>query len=238
MPFVPTERRSARPAGGAGRGSPLTSREEHDLRPARVDEPGALVQRADVRPLRRDAVHAGRGHRAVRVPPRDAPAVELREARGGERVGGVDRIGPEDEPADLAGVPVRLTDALLGRVPEQLGGSVDAPVAAGDERRAIGDPRVDDELAGLALEPREHRVDGDGDPGHDGGDVGVDERRQLLPVAAPERAHLDRRHRRTSSGTGANRARDGGRYRCGTPESYRPRSKTTSTLSCSYALKR
>ncbi len=68
----------------------------------------------------------------------------------------------------------------------------DAPPLLRDEGEPFGDPRIDDELARLPLELVQDRVDRNGHAGHDGGDVGVDERGQLDPVVTAEAAHLDR----------------------------------------------
>jgi hypothetical protein len=56
----------------------------------------------------------------------------------------------------------------------------------GDERRPIDHPRVDEELAGLALELVEHGVHGHGHTGDDGLRVRVDQGGQLVAVGAAE----------------------------------------------------
>jgi len=60
-----------------------------------------------------------------------------------------------------------------------------------DERRTLSHPRIDDELTGLALELAKQAGDRDGAPGHDGGDVGVDEPGQLLAIGTTKRTHLE-----------------------------------------------
>jgi len=51
-----------------------------------------------------------------------------------------------------------------------------------DKGAALGDPRVNDELAGIALQLAQDRVDRHRDVRHDGGDVRIDQARDLLAV--------------------------------------------------------
>jgi hypothetical protein len=93
--------------------------QQHDLGVAVVDEPGPLVQGADVRPLLGEAVHAGRGQRAVGRPSRHLPAPQLVQAGRHEGVGrgcrvrpGA-RLRPVQQPVDLPGASV-LRSATQG----------------------------------------------------------------------------------------------------------------------------
>ena len=67
----------------------------------------------------------------------------------------------------------------------------DRVLLLGNQRGALGDPRIGDGLTRLPLQVTEHG--GDGDPGarHDRGGVRVDQRGQLVPVPAAEWAYLD-----------------------------------------------
>ncbi len=71
-----------------------------------------------------------------------------------------------------------------------MGGGDDPVVLVGDERLPLDDPAVDDELAGLGLEMAEQRLHRQGGAGQDGGDVGVDQSGQLVPVGPYEGADL------------------------------------------------
>ena len=114
--------------------------------------------------------------------------------------------------------PRRPLDVELGVVRDLRARLLEAGHEPGEDERlrlgaALGEPALheqdveslahDDVLAGRAELPLELAQDaGDGDraAGHDGPDVGVDERGQLLPILTSKRAHLDR-HGRTSGGT-------------------------------------
>ena len=85
-----------------------------------------------------------------------------------------------------------LAGALVGVVAEQVGGGLDAAALLGDQRGPVADPRVGDELAGLALELAEHGVHGHRDARHHRRHVRVDQLGQLITVTAAERADLDR----------------------------------------------
>jgi hypothetical protein len=78
-------------------------------------------------------------------------------------------------------------------------GRDDALPLLGDERRALAHPGADDEFVRLALELAHHGIDRDRHTRDDGRGVGVHQAGHLLPIPATERAHLDRRHQRTSS---------------------------------------
>jgi hypothetical protein len=130
---------------------------------------------------------------------------------------------PATSPSSRAvnGVAVGLAGAVVHRVAQQVGGGDDPLAAQRDERRAAGHPRVDDDLARLALELAEHRVDRDRPPRHDGLDVGVDERGELLAVTAPETGGCRWATTRQTSSVEGILLRIGGRHRCGTRGTYR-----------------
>jgi hypothetical protein len=56
----------------------------------------------------------------------------------------------------------------------------------------LAHPRIDDGLAGLALQVAEHRADRHPDARHDGRDVGVHQIGQLVPVTTVKGTHLGR----------------------------------------------
>jgi hypothetical protein len=64
-------------------------------------------------------------------------------------------------------------------------------VIDGHQAATLGDPRIDDELSGLALELGQDRVDRQGDTGDDSSDVTIDQLGQLITIATLERADLD-----------------------------------------------
>ncbi|HUB40744.1 MAG TPA: hypothetical protein VMA72_18000 [Streptosporangiaceae bacterium] len=101
-------------------------------------------------------------------------------------------LWPEQQPADLASIPVRLADALITGVPEQVRGRRHALPLFGHQRQPFADPRVDDELAWLTLQVAEYRGDRRCRARHYRSRVGVDEPGQLVAVAAAERAHFNR----------------------------------------------
>jgi hypothetical protein len=153
--------------GGRGRG-PVDRGPEDDLGPPVGPESGSLVDLPDVRPLLGYAVHPGRGQRPVGVAAGDTPPVELGVAGQSEGVAGfrrfrpVGRVEPADEPANLPRVAVDLAGVLVASVPHEVGGGHHPPALFGDQRHALADPPVDDELARLTLEPA-HRVCADTD---------------------------------------------------------------------------
>jgi hypothetical protein len=219
VPLIPTAPARHQPGDGrVGRLRQLVDPgQQHDLGVAVLGEaePGSLVQGADVRPLGGEAVHAGRGQRAVGVPACHRPAPELGQAGRHESVGGdhrarpVARLRPVQQPADLPSPAHGLGDLLAGAVAQQVGGGHHPAPLLGHQRDPLGDPGVDDELAGVALQLAQHRVDRHRHTRHDGLDVGVDQRGELLAVGAAEGAYLDighggppRRRRRWREGAG------------------------------------
>src|SRR5215469_231771 len=132
----------------------------HQLRVSLMPEPGPLIERADVRPLLGHAIDAWHRQVAVRVLTSDSPLLKLADAGGNEFLRGLARISPagvadprtlwpEQQPADLACVPVGLADALVGRVSQQVRGRGNALPLLGDQRHSLAHPRVDYELAWL-----------------------------------------------------------------------------------------
>jgi hypothetical protein len=79
-------------------------------------------------------------------------------------------------------------------VAEQVGGGHHPVMLFGDQGRPLAHPRIDDGLAGLALQVAEHRAHRHPDARHDGPGVGVHQVGQLLPVTAVEGTHLDGWH--------------------------------------------
>jgi hypothetical protein len=98
------------------------------------------------------------------------------------------------QPVDLAGVAVALADLPAIAVAEQVRGGHHPAALLGDQRHAVADPGIDDELAGVALELAHHRVDRHRHARHDRLDVRVDQCGELLTVAAAEGTDLDRGH--------------------------------------------
>jgi hypothetical protein len=219
----PTDGRLGRP------GQLLDHGQQHDLGvavvlgpgPLLVDEPRPLVQRAHVRPLLGHAVHARGGQGPVGVPVGHPPGPEPVQAgvhQGGGRVGPEARLRPEQQPVDLGAAAIALADLLTGAVAQQVGGGHHPAALLGHQGDPLGHPRVDDELARVALQLAQDGVDRHHHAWHDGLNVGVDQGGQLLAVGAAERAHLDCGHGRPPTRRRRSaRALPGGRYRCGTP---------------------
>jgi hypothetical protein len=175
-----------------------------------VPEPGPLIEGANMRPLLGDAVHAGHGQLAAGLLAGDAPLVHqpgagvdqlLRRLRGVRpvRIAADRGLGPEQQPADVADTPIVRAYPVVGRVAQQERRRGDAIVLLGDQGHPLAHPRVDDELAGLALELAEHGGDRYAHAGHDRRRMRVHQPGQLIPVTAMEPAHLDRRHGQASS---------------------------------------
>ena len=147
------------------------------------------------------AVHAGGGQRRRRrASARPAPGPQLGQAGVHEGAGRLLRVRPvvglrpEQQPVDLGGAAVGLADLVARAVAQQVGGGHHPPALLGDQGGPLGHPGVDDELPGVALQLAHDGVDRHRDAGHDGLDVGVDQRGELLAVGPAERAHLDLGH--------------------------------------------
>jgi hypothetical protein len=67
------------------------------------------------------------------------------------------------------------------------------------QRGALGDPRVDDELARVALQLAHDRVDRHPHAGYHGLHMRVDQRGQLVAITTTERTRPDQGHERTST---------------------------------------
>ena len=91
---------------------------------------------------------------------------------------------------------------LVCVVPQQVGCRSHPATLLGDQRRTLADPRIDDELPGLALQLAEHGTDRDPHSRHHGRGVGVHQIGQLLAVTAVKGAHLNRFHQQASSNIG------------------------------------
>lgn len=96
--------------------------------------------------------------------------------------------------AGFAGAAIGLADLPGAAVAKQVRAGDDGVSLDRDERAALDHPGVDERLVGLSFQLRQERVHRDRDSRHDGGDVGVDERRQLVTVGAAKGADLGRRH--------------------------------------------
>jgi hypothetical protein len=100
----------------------------------------------------------------------------------------------EQQPADLAVAAVAGADVGVVAVPHDERRCRDPAVLLGDEGTSLRDPRVDDHLAGLALELAENGVDGRRHARDDGRGVAVDERGDLVAVGAAEGTDLHGGH--------------------------------------------
>jgi hypothetical protein len=98
-------------------------------------------------------------------------------------------LGPEQQPPDLAQIPVRGTDAIIIGIPDQVSRRRDPLVLLGDQGPPLAHPRVDDEFTGLPLQLRQGGTHRRAEAGDDSRRVGIDELSQLLTVAAAETAN-------------------------------------------------
>jgi hypothetical protein len=79
-------------------------------------------------------------------------------------------------------------DPFVAAVALEVGGGGDAVTAHGHEGLSLDHPVVDDVLGRVSLQLGQQGGGGHGPAGDDGGDVGVDQLRELIPVGAGKRA--------------------------------------------------
>jgi hypothetical protein len=175
-----------------------------------VPEPGPLIQGADMRPLLGNAVDAGYRQLAARLLTGDAPLVQLGGTGRDQLLGRLRRVRPvriaagwglrpEQQPADLADAAVIRAHPVIGGVAQQVRGRGDTVPLLSDQGHPLAYPRIDDELARLALQLAEHGSDRHTHTRHDSRGVRVYQSGQLIPVSTVEPAYLDRRHEQASS---------------------------------------
>ncbi len=182
-------------------GQVLDRSQVDDLGVPGVGEAGPLVERGDVRPLLRHAVDAWHWQFPARVLTGDAPAAEDTGARRHQRLRCPGRVrpariagrgqGPEEQPADLAGVTRGFPGPLVREVPEQVRRGGDPAALLGHQGDAFAHPGVLDELPGLAFQRAQHGVHRHAPARHHRLGVGIDEPGELVAIAAAERPHLD-----------------------------------------------
>src|SRR5262249_20853999 len=126
-----------------------------------------------------------------------APAAHVCDRGLHDGVAGIGRVVAADGPADLGDAAVALADGLGIAVAQQVRRGDDSVALDRHERVPVDHPRVDAALLGLALQLGHDGVDGQRHAGQQGGDVDVDETRELVAVAALERTYL---HGRISRG--------------------------------------
>ena len=200
---VPAERHpqlQARHGSGTAARQVVDRGGEHGFHPLARSETCPGKRRREVRPAVGDPVDGRGGQAEVGSDP--AARAQVGDGRGGERVGdrphlrGLLRVlpRPDEQPADLAEAAVARADPLLVGVAQQVGGAHDRLADDRDERVPMGDPRVDDGLARLALQLAQHGVGRHGDARQHRLDVHVDQVGELVAVAAAEGADRDRWH--------------------------------------------
>jgi hypothetical protein len=175
-----------------------------------VPEPGPLIQGANMRPLLGNAVDAGYRQLAARLLTGDAPLVQLSGTGRDQPLGRLRGVRPvriaagwglrpEQQPADLADAAVIRAHPVIGGVAQQVRGSGDTVPLLSDQGHPLAYPRIDDELARLALQLAEHGGDRHTHARHDRRGVRVHQTGQLIPVSTVEPAYLNRRHEQASS---------------------------------------
>jgi hypothetical protein len=107
-------------------------------------------------------------------------------------------LGPEQQPVDLADIPRSDTGPLVREVPEHVGGGGDPAGLLGDQGYPFAHPGIFDEFSRLPFESGQYGADRCAYAGYDRGGVRIHQLRELIPVAAAERAYVDCWHLQAS----------------------------------------